>query len=78
MNIKIKDIISLKGCYSAYDVGEKEIEIPSSVDIERILIKKIHGSWAYKSEIAKASNEVASMFYDFLKRQARREKKDDC
>ena len=29
--MKVKDIVDLKGCYSAYDVGEKEISVNENI-----------------------------------------------
>ena len=36
--MKIKDIVNMKGLYSAYDVGEKEIELDVE-EIEKIIIQ---------------------------------------
>jgi len=37
MKIKIKDFIRLSGCYSAHDVGEKEIDLPDKNEIREII-----------------------------------------
>ncbi len=44
MKIKIKDIINLKGCYSAYDIGEREIDLPDKDEIFKIIADAFHPS----------------------------------
>jgi len=35
--MKVKDLVSLKGCYSAHDIGEKEVEVISTEDLANTL-----------------------------------------
>jgi len=66
MKIKIKDIIDLKGCYSARDVGEKEIEIPSEEEI--ITALKANGALDnYRNDYIDC-NKSASSTYEIHKK----------
>jgi len=37
--MKVKDLVDLKGCYSAYDVGELEVPVLSVDEISEIISK---------------------------------------
>lgn len=57
--MKIKDLVNIQGCYSAYDVGEKEIKEITAGELAEILeAEEIEHVYRYNR--VQSSREIAN------------------
>ena len=58
--MKIKDVVDLKGCYSAYEVGEKEIDLEVIKDrVGRIYCYYLEQGYCYNSHVCAIVSSVS-------------------
>ena len=65
--MKVKDLVNLKGCYSAYDVGELEVDLPDVEEIEKIC------KWGFERHPGVTPKQIAQTIAKRIGSQKNRE-----
>ena len=64
--MKVKDLVDMKGCYSAHDVGELEVPVLSVEDITEIIDK-----WFWGKE-TKPTKDLAETIHKAMVKKRRK------